>query len=205
MRHRGVVLAAWLTIAGAALYIGLDVAAQLLPPHYSPIKQAESDLAVGPYGWIMTVNFVIRGLLSAAIVVALWQVLPPSPRTRLGLAFAGIWTVGAFLLAAFPTDIGGSEHTLHGKVHLTIALLAFVSIPIAEWLLSRSLADDPRWAHLGSRALLLATLTGGGFIVLLAGVRAPAIAGLTERIFLASVLLWMLALALGLRDSCASD
>ena len=39
------------------LYVVLDVVAQVLPPHYSPISQAESLLAVGPYGYIMTVNF----------------------------------------------------------------------------------------------------------------------------------------------------
>ena len=192
--HR-VVLAAWLTIAGIALYVVLDVIAQTLPPHYSPIRQAESDLAVGPYGWIMTVNFVNRGLFSAALFVALWHVLRPSLRTRLGFTLAGIWTIGAFLLAMFPTDISGSEHTLHGKLHLAIAFLAFISIPVAEWLLSRSLADDPQWAHLGDRATALAILPGGGFIILLIGARAPAIGGLTERIFLATVLLWMLAVA----------
>ncbi|HEY7356765.1 MAG TPA: DUF998 domain-containing protein, partial [Ktedonobacterales bacterium] len=50
---------ALLTIVGIALYVVLDVIAQLLPPHYNPISQAESDLAVGPYGWIMAINFVL--------------------------------------------------------------------------------------------------------------------------------------------------
>ena len=49
-----------LTIAGIALYLVLDVVAQMLPPHYSPVRQAESDLAVGPYGYVMTINFVVR-------------------------------------------------------------------------------------------------------------------------------------------------
>ena len=43
------------------LYIVLDAIAQALPPHYSPISQAESLLAVGPYGYIMTINFLNRG------------------------------------------------------------------------------------------------------------------------------------------------
>ena len=38
------------TIIGIVLYLVLDIIAQLLPPHYSFITQAESDLAVGPYG-----------------------------------------------------------------------------------------------------------------------------------------------------------
>lgn len=39
------------TIVGIALYVVIDVITQLLPPHYNPISQAESNLAVGPYGY----------------------------------------------------------------------------------------------------------------------------------------------------------
>ncbi len=52
------------TCALLILYLVIDTVAQILPPHYSPIRDAESDLAVGPYGFLMTVNFVNRGVLS---------------------------------------------------------------------------------------------------------------------------------------------
>lgn len=199
-RQRSLSLLAWLTVAGIVIYLALDVIAQILPPHYSPISQAESDLAVGPYGWIMTVNFVVRGLLSTALVAALWLVLAASRRTHVGLLLFSVWTAGAFLLAVFPTDVPGAEHTVHGKIHLAVALVAFVSITVAEGLLSRSLADDPRWAGLGARLTGFATLTAGTFVLLLAGARVPRVGGLTERMFLASALLWILVVALGLHD-----
>lgn len=192
---------AWLTIAGIVVYVVLDVIAQALPPHYSPIRQPESDLAVGPYGWIMAVNFVVRGLLSAALLIALARVLAPSRRAFVGLLLLGVWTAGAFLLAVFPTDVSSRVQTVHGKAHLAIAFLAFLCIPIAESLLSRSLLDDPRWTGLGKRAGLFTRLTVAGFFVLLAGTVLHRIGGLTERIFLASVLLWMLVVALGLRPA----
>ena len=64
----------WANIAliGIVFYIILDVVIQMLTPHYS-LRQAESDLAVGPYGWIMNINFVVRGLLSAAIILAIYK------------------------------------------------------------------------------------------------------------------------------------
>jgi hypothetical membrane protein len=192
---------AWLAAAGVATYVVLDVVAQALPPHYNPISEAESDLGVGPYGWIMSLNFVVRGLLSAAIFAALWHVIRASPRARLGFTLAGMWTVGAFLLAAFPTDIGGSEHTTHGKIHVGVALLAFLSIPAAEWILSRCLADAPQLRDLGTRLVVFANVTVLGFVLLLIGARVPAIGGLTERLFLASALLWMLVAAFGLRTA----
>jgi hypothetical protein len=85
-----------------------------------------------------------------------------------------------------------------------VALLAFVAIPIAERLLSTSLEDQPGKRGPGNRLALLANLSGLGFVVLLLGARVPAISGLAERIFLTSVLLWMLVAALGLRRESRS-
>jgi len=65
----------WAVIPGIVLYLILDVVAQLLPPHYSPITQAESDLAVGKYGFIMTINFLNRGVLSLLFIFAFLQTL----------------------------------------------------------------------------------------------------------------------------------
>jgi hypothetical membrane protein len=188
------------TTAGIVLYVVLDVIAQALPPHYSPIRQPESDLAVGPYGWIMAVNFIVRGLLSAALLTALWKVLAPSRHVYLGLALLGVWTAGAFLLAVFPTDLSGHGATAHGRIHLTVALLAFISIPVAEILLARALARDARWAAPGSRATTVANLTAVAFALLLVGILVPRIGGLTERIFLAAALLWMLIVALAIQS-----
>jgi hypothetical protein len=88
------------------LYVVLDAIAQVLPPHYSPISQAESLLAVGPYGYIMTVNFLNRGVFSLLFVYALVQIftmLGENWRSyKFGLYAIGIWGVGALMLAGFP-------------------------------------------------------------------------------------------------------
>ena len=41
------------------LSVLLEVIVQLLPPHYNPLSQSESDLAVGPYGflWLSILSF----------------------------------------------------------------------------------------------------------------------------------------------------
>lgn len=194
-------LLARLAVAGITLYVALDILAQVLPPHYSPVRHPGSDLALGPYGWIMTVNFVVRGLLSAAVLTALPQVLPGSVRARIGLALLGVWTGGAFLLAAFPTDLAG-EHTVHGTLHLLIALLAFVSMPAAALLLSRCLSGDPRWTG-WSRPLTGAAALVAGALVLLLGGSVTRVGGATERLYLAAALFWLLLVALSLRDVSA--
>ncbi|HZU13642.1 MAG TPA: DUF998 domain-containing protein [Chloroflexota bacterium] len=202
-RTRSAPLLSWIAIGGVVTYVALDIIVQALPPHDSPIRQPESDLAVGPYGWIMTINFVVRAILSGAILVALKGVLLPSWRTLLGLAFLGTWTAGALLLALFPADVGRLQ-TVHGGIHLAVAALAFVSMPIGAVLLSRSLAMDARWADLGQRVMPFAYLTVAGFAVLVLGSVMHRISGLTERLFLASALLWILILAINLGQETAA-
>ena len=177
---------ALVTIVGIVLYIVIDVIAQLLPPHYNPITQAESDLAVGPYGYLMTINFVIRGLLSLALLLALTRSTSPQDRSQTGLVLLGIWAVGAFLLALFPTDIAGNGHaTLHGLIHLLVAFIAFA---------------HERWHSLRTPALTIVALTLIALILLFLGPSfgLQRISGLLERLFLGLALLWILLVALRL-------
>ncbi|HJT56066.1 MAG TPA: DUF998 domain-containing protein [Ktedonobacteraceae bacterium] len=199
---------ALVTIVGIALYIIIDVIAQLLPPHYNPITQAESDLAVGPYGYLMTINFVIRGVLSLALLIGFMKNTSASERSQAGLVLLGIWAVGAFLLALFPTDIPGSGHaTLHGRIHLLVAFIAFVSVAIGELLLSLRFSMDERWRSMRTPALTIASLTLIALVLPFAGpfIGLGSIGGVLERLFLGLALLWILLVALRLRSHSISN
>jgi hypothetical membrane protein len=194
-----------LVVVGVFVYIVLDVVAQLLPPHYSPVTQAESDLAVGPYGWIMTANFVVRGLLSLLFLYALRTTLTSEgtslDRFRVGSALLGVWGVGALILAAFPTDVPATPVSWHGAIHLVVALFAFLGGAFGVYLLarqfgvSRVLTPARGFAvALGALAIVLCVVDlGSPFVV---PHLASRVGGLTERIFLGSVLLWILAISL---------
>lgn len=197
---------ALLTIIGIGLYVALDVIAQVLPPHYSPIRQPESDLAVGPYGWVMTINFVLRGLLSFAFIAALIKGTTAAGRSRAGLILLGIWAVGALLLAAFPTDVG-TPITRHGAIHLLVALVAFICVAVGEILLSRRFATEARWQSLRRPALTIAIITLIACVLTFVALRTPGLdrlGGLIERLFLGLALLWMLVVALRVRALPAS-
>lgn len=190
------------TILGIALYIVLDIVAQLLPPHYSPLRQAESDLGVGPYGWVMDVNFVVRGILSLAFVYGLYRAWPKTlgtPRVSLGLI--GAWGVGALILAVSPTDISGPA-TFHGTVHLVAAFLAFLFVSVGVLGVSYSMPDGPPWRSMRPYARAIAVLTAIALGVLFVGTGIPRIDqelfGLLERVFLGLALLWMLFVAIHL-------
>lgn len=194
-----------ITIAGIAIYVALDIVAQLLPPHYSPISQAESDLGVGPYGWVMDLNFVVRGILSLAFVYGLYRVWPKTPRVPRGsLVLIGAWGIGAFVLAASPADVSGPA-TLHGTIHLITAFLAFLFVAVGVLGASRSMPHEPPWRSVRPYARGLAVLAAVALVVLFVGTGIPSIEqhlfGLLERIFLALVLLWMLLVSIELLRS----
>lgn len=110
-------------MAGVAAYVGVDVVLQRLPPHYSLIRDAESNLAVGPFGWIMNLNFMGRAATTLCLVHAVLRTGPASPLRTTGAVLLGIGGACSGLLAFFPTDIpgvdapagGGPSHGLAGS------------------------------------------------------------------------------------------
>jgi len=197
-----------LTIVGIAVYVAIVAIAQLLPPHYSAISTAESDLAVGRYGWLMTSAFVVRGALSLALVAALALTTRGAARSRLGLWLIGLWGAGALLLAVFPTDLPGATRTVHGGIHALVALVAFFAVALGELLVSRRLGALDGWHGFaeGVRRLALAALAACVVAVVALGLSAGSsgglggVAGLLERVFLGLALLWMLLVAVRLRS-----
>ena len=47
-------------MVGIILAVIIEVIVQLLPPHYNPISQSESGLTIGPYGFLIGIDFVLR-------------------------------------------------------------------------------------------------------------------------------------------------
>ena len=188
-----------LVVAGVVIYVALDIVAQSLPPHYNPIKQAESDLGVGPYGWIMSLNFVVRGAIALALFAGLRRTLAPAARPPLAMALLLIWAAGDVLLAVFRTDVPPHRATIHGVIHLLVAFIAFVAVALSELILSLRLAADPHWAAIRPFLLGLACAALVTMVALFLHVLPRAqITGLIERLFLGLVLLWMVVAGLWL-------
>ncbi len=191
-------------LTGVFLYLILDIIAQSLPPHYSPISQAESDLAVGPYGYIMTANFLNRGILSLEFMFALLGTLTlmgaDLSKFRTARYLFGVWSIGAILLAIFPTDGPGVPLSWHGAIHLVVAVLAFLGGAFGALAFSLNIRGSAALDRLRRVALPIAVIA---VIFCLVDLLAPFVAhrindrfgGLIERLFLGSVLLWIAAIS----------
>jgi len=190
----------WIVILGIILYVVLDVIAQLLPPHYSPISQTESDLAVGKFGLIMTINFINRGLLSLLFIFAFLRTVDDAGVARskfqAGTYLLGAWAVGALLLAIFPTDVPATPVSWHGAIHLVVAIIAFIGGAFGALAISQKIGQNREFEGLKRIALSLAAIVVLLWVVEFAlpfifpHINAR-VGGLTERLFLGSTLLWI--------------
>jgi hypothetical protein len=108
-----------------------------------------------------------------------------------------VWALASGLLAFFPDDLRGALATGHGRVHLLAALVAFVAVAVGTFVLSRVLARVAGWSSIAgpllgvSIAAVIAALLLGS-----TGLRAQALGGLWERLFLGLELAWLLLVAL---------
>lgn len=193
-----------IAIIGIILYVVLDAIAQSLPPHYSPIRDAESDLAVGPYGYIMTINFLNRGILSLAFIFAFLKTIDLSGGKRNifrgGYILLGIWAVGAILLAFFPTDVPATPMSWHGAIHFVVAIIAFIGGAFSTLLLSRRFRENKVLVGAKKLAMSLSAIVVLFWVIefftpFVAPHLSTRFGGLFERFFLGSVLLWILGVS----------
>jgi hypothetical membrane protein len=179
-------------VAGVIVYVGIDVLLRFLRPDYSLLYNAESDYGRGPWYWVMDLNFLLRGALSVAIVLALPRAARLDDRGRGGLLLVAIWAGCSALLAFFADDVEGQPLTGSGIVHLALAFIAFPCVAIGTVLLSSNLVSGQ--SRRSAAAVLLAVSVAGAAALLLLATafghkHAPG--GLYERIFLGLELLWI--------------
>jgi hypothetical membrane protein len=188
-------------IVGIVLAVLLEVIVQLLPPHYSPLSQSESDLAVGPYGFLMAINFIIRGVLTLIFVVAFMRAVPKEGQSRSGLILLGVSGLGKLILAFVATDLTARPHTIHGTIHALVALASFFCGALGVLLLARALRHVPQMRPSPRFLLGLASVTLVWSVIVIGTVVVSSqigVWGLLERIFDGLFYLWLLLVSLGL-------
>ena len=193
-------LLASVALVGAVLYVLVDVVLQLLPPYYSVISEAESNLAVGPYGWIMNLNFLARGVVTVCAVAALARFAPRSRLQRVGLALMLLAGASSAALAFLPTDIAGPDAsglepaTPLGTAHLIVATVGFVAALAAFGALTVWLRGSEQLRAAYPAAVVFTGIGAVGLAAVgVAIVLAPGVLGLAERVCLAGVLGWVIA------------
>jgi hypothetical protein len=188
---------ATVTLAGLGLYLALSILLFRLRTDISLLYDPESDYGNGGWSRLIDVAFLIRGGLSAAVILALAHALPTRARSDTGAGLLWIWAVASALLAFFPTDLAGQPETASGGVHLILSLAAFLAAPIGMLLVAWRLGAHAGWRGVRPVLLLLPVLATVAFVLLMRTRFEPhSLEGLWERAFLVCVLGWLLVVAL---------
>jgi hypothetical protein len=147
-----------------------------------------SGLAMGPYGWLMTITFFICGVLMAFFAYGLKLALREKSATTL-LMLAGFAMMGL----VFTTDptIRSYPKTWHGFLHDGFFAVLGVMLMLGMLLLGRVFQKNEQWKNLsiytwGTLALVVPTfwLKGPWFYL-----------------FLAAILIWSEVIAVRLRST----
>lgn len=189
-------------MVGVILYVLMDIVLALLPPHYSLLANAESDYGIGPFATLMDANFILRGLLSMALVLALGKAVKDDAKSSLGLWAFSLWAVFSALLAFFPTSLEGQLPTYAGRVHAFFSQLALLAAAGGQLYISRKIVANEGFQDLSSRFSVLSMVSVGALILTGVAIRGAGrhgalgnLDGLFERIYLASILGWTWVMA----------
>ncbi|SMQ61095.1 DUF998 domain-containing protein [Agreia sp. VKM Ac-1783] len=188
-------------------YVAIDVVLQLLPPHYSPVADAESNLAVGPFGWVMNLNFLARAAMTFCVLVVVAHIGRSTKTRRLGsplLALAGLCSAA---LVFFPTDVnapgefGIAPTTMVGAVHVAFATTGFLLALAAMTLLTIWMRGAPSLARVRRAAAVMLGVAVAGLVSLAVSIAwVPSVLGLTERLCLLGILGWAFVVCFGGRE-----
>lgn len=203
---------------GSALFVAVFLLTSVVHPSgYNPLRHTVSAFALGEFGWVQTVNFLVSGGLVLAFAFGLRPALG-----RYGggcwapvlVGLAGIGLVGSGVFAADPVAAGATagapyppgtpmvgERTLEGTLHDGFGVPVFLGLPVACCVVAYRLAVAGRkgWAAY-SVGTAVAFLTG--FVLSAMALSQPPliapVGGLLQRLTLIIGLTWLTALALHL-------
>lgn len=172
------------------IFTALVIALHVLRPQLNPLSHTISEYAIGPFGFLMTLAFIMRGLGGLFLVAGLAFGAMRGSRSSTGLALLALATVCSFLVAIFPADLHNTKVLL---IHSFSALLGFCSLAIAALVWSQRFRKDLRW-----RSSALTSLMLGLFMLLslVSSLASPSsLQGLTERVLEAFIILWLCFMA----------
>jgi hypothetical protein len=186
-------VASYVTVFSVIYYASAIALLHALRTDYDPGYRYLSEYAVGPYGALMTSTFFVLSLGSLALALGLWRSVSSKLRFLPGMLLWLTWACAVFLAGVYPTDLQELPPTRIGQIHNLMGMIAFPSATLALPLLSFPLRWERSWRSVWGVAVALSLVAVICFLTVLwlEGIR---LAGLSQRMFLATTLAWMFIL-----------
>lgn len=151
---------------GSAVFVTVFALEDFLGQDFNWLGTAVSEHALGRYGEVQIVSFVVVGLLFLAFARGVAEEFREGISSKLGpvcLPMLGVCLVGsgAFATDPAPSAPFSSQATWQGTLHGLLGAIAFTLMPLSCFVFYRRFRADPEW-----RALAPWTLTACTVIVL---------------------------------------
>lgn len=179
--------------------------------NYNPLRHPVSSLALGDFGWIQIVNFVITGSLLLALAIGMWRALRPAFWRPLLIALIGISLIGAGLFITDPingyppgTPLILTEYTSHGRIHDLFGVLTFLGLPITCLVFCFGFARTRKYGWAAYSALSAIAMFVCFVLASMGFSQTPGFsdfAGIFQRLSIISGLGWITLLAIHLRSA----
>lgn len=190
--------------------IFLLASAWLLPivSEYRLIEDNISELALGRYGFIQTIAFLVAGVGTLGLAFAIRKLTLGAWGSRIGSLLIGIYGVGAVLEAIFPIDRIDSPADVSSLsptalVHVLVALVSFLCIIAGMVILTWTFSRAARWRSLTLWFALLATGAVSLFIGQAVEQGQGPWVGLTQRLLITAIAGWLILAARRVRSIAA--
>ncbi|MFC9472228.1 DUF998 domain-containing protein [Nocardia sp. NPDC055002] len=175
-------------------------------PDYNAWVVPDSNLELGPGGWMQITNYIVTGTLLLAFAIGTRRLLRTGRGSTWGPVLLGIYGFTFFAIGPILPDpslgypAGASEAlTVHGAVHTLLGLVQFTSLTVACFVLARhdQLPGSRGWSRYSVATGLLVATTYVAFACTAKLVDGGP-AGLIERVGIIAGGLWVVLLAIRL-------
>jgi hypothetical protein len=170
-----------------------------LRPDYTPVDHMISDYAVGRLGWLMVTAFVAVAMGCLTLGLGMVAAGPRSLPGRAGVLLLWVATVGLLVTARFPTDLETAATTATGNIHTASFLVNVISLILCALLFAISFHQSDDWRGYRWIGLALALALLAAFIAQFLTLHRGAPYGLTNRLFVAVLMVWFVTTAMQLR------
>jgi hypothetical protein len=186
----------------------LLASAWLLPvvSEYSLIGDNISELALGRYGFVQMAAFLIAGMGTMGLAVAIRALTTGSWGSFTGSLLIGIYGAGAILAVIFPTDRVDSPADLGslsptGTIHVIVAVVSFICAIVGMFVLTWTFRRAVRWRSLLPWSVLF---PAGALSLIIVQTQGPLV-GLLQRLLVTIISTWLILVAFRVRSIAASE
>ncbi len=194
-------------VVGPILFVALVVVGGFLYDEYSHISQAISELggAGAEYAALQNFNFIMIGVL---VIGLSWGLVRGRGEPLLGPVLVGLFGLSSSIAnGLLPCDLGCEGQTTVGLLHNISGVFGFLAAIAGMFVLERRWRSDPGWqghAVFTRRAAFVALAGLAGFIVTRAA-EVESIDGLVQRVFVVTLLTWIVVTSARLYRGAGSD